>query len=122
MIERQRAIQDALAGINLDDNQKSFNFKKPPLPYTKHQVVKKITKLADPHSPDINCMSPSTSNNLPESTRAVISPIKPPSSFATNYKKLLEDLVIQNFDARCHFVCIPVLVPYGFICKVDDQL
>ncbi|KAG8040702.1 hypothetical protein G9C98_002698 [Cotesia typhae] len=122
MLERQRAIQDALAGVNLDDNRKFFNVKKPPLAYIKHQVVKKITKLTDPRSPDINYMSPSTLNNSHESTRAVISPIKPLSSFTTNYKKHLEDLVIQNFDARCHFVCIPVLVPYGFICKVDDQL
>ncbi|CAD6201407.1 GSCOCG00000210001-RA-CDS [Cotesia congregata] len=117
--ERQRAIQDALAGINLNDNQQSCSVWKPSLSYIKHQVAKKITKLADPSSPDISCMSPSTSNNSPDFTRAVIYPIRPPGSFPTNYKKLLEDLVIQNFDARCHFVCIPVLLTYGFICKIS---
>ncbi|XP_008544076.1 probable RNA-binding protein 46 isoform X1 [Microplitis demolitor] len=117
ILERQRAIREAVAGANSGDSQQFQNSKQPTGTYNKRHTAKK-NKHGEPLSPSVNSISPSTLNRSPEITRATIAPISPPRPIPTNDKKILEDFITQKLGAQCHFICVPVVMPPGFICKI----
>ncbi|XP_044576081.1 probable RNA-binding protein 46 [Cotesia glomerata] len=117
--ERQRAIQEAAGTEKFRDNQVLPQNNQPNGTNNKRQSTKKKSKNAEPRSPDVNRSLPSTVSTSPEIGRVTIAPISPPCIIPTDYKKILENFIAQKFGARCHFICMQMFVPVGFICKIS---